>query len=91
MKPVDYLNDIIDRIPFMKEMWKRSYGPGRIIEKYSAEVREELSQLKSDDIANVRAADHCDLASDEYNDKQRLMEYEKNLGIQPPPRKKYEE
>lgn len=90
MKPIETLLNLVDRlIVNLKGTNARNPKPGDLIKGMSAEKREELSQLKSDDIAHVRV-DESWMMSAEYENKLKALEFEKKMGIQPPSRKKYE-
>lgn len=66
--------------------------PGKMVESLSPELREALSQLKSDDLApNKLRVEEYWMMGPAYEKKVSDLDFEKNLGIQPPPRKKYED
>jgi hypothetical protein len=90
MKPIDAFFSLISRV-LISDRWRRNKEPGKVVESMPVEQREALSQLKSDDISpdKLRAEDYY-MMGDDYENKLKMLEFEKKLGIQPPPRKKYE-
>jgi hypothetical protein len=89
MKPLDALFNLLQRIAFT-DRW-RNQGPGKVVERASVEEREALSNLKSDEIGNKLRVEDYYMMDAEYELKNKSLEREKELGIRPPPRKKYEE
>lgn len=91
MKPIDAFLRLISSIALL-DRWKRpeNKAPGRVVESMPPEIREGLFNLKSDDLGSdkVRAEDYYTMG-DEWEARQELLKYEKKLGIQSPPRKKY--
>lgn len=94
MKSIDAFWRLLDRITLL-DRW-RTKGPGKVVESMSAEERVALSNLKSGEIApdKIMDAKAYHMMGPEYystdpNTKLKLLELEKQLGIQPPPRKKY--
>lgn len=93
MKPIEAFLALINRVMFTG-LWKRPErsAPGKVVESMSLEQREALSKLKSDDIApdKLRVKDYWMMGPD-YEKKVSALDFEKNMGIKPPPRKKYED
>jgi hypothetical protein len=93
MKPIDAFQRLISSI-LLLDRWKRpeNKAPGRVVESMPPEIREGLSNLKSDEIGGdkVRVEDYYTMG-DDWETRQKLLEIEKKMGIQPPPRKKYDE
>lgn len=87
--PIEVFHNLIAQLIFT-DRW-RNKGPGKVVESMSSEDREALSHLKSEDISpeKARVEDYWMMGSD-WEDKQKLLEHEKKMGIEPPPRKKYE-
>lgn len=95
MKPIDAFYNLIGRITLL-DKW-RNKGPGKVVESMPPEAREALSNLKSEELAvdQVHPKDWemmgPDYHSTDPHGRLQLLEYEKKLGIKPPPRKKYDE
>lgn len=87
-KPMDAFFSLLDRIIFT-DRWRKK-GPGKVVESMPDEAREALSQLKSSDISGdkVRVEDY-DMVGKNWEGSQKLLEFERKLGIKPPARKKY--
>ena len=87
--PIDIFHKLVEYLLFRDRF--RNKGPGKVVESLSQEDREILSQLKSDDISPEKArVEVYHMMGDDWEDKRKLLEYEEKMGIQPPPRKKYE-
>jgi len=93
MKSIDAFFALLDRITLL-DRW-RNKGPGKVVESMSPEVREALSNLKSEEVAvdKIRPVDYemmgLNYHSTDPHNKLKLLEFEKQIGIQLPPRKKY--
>jgi len=81
---------LINRV-MLPERWKRPENnvPGKVVQSMSPEQREALSSLTSDQLSNIRVEEYWTTSPD-YEAKLEALELEKKMGIQPPPRKKYE-
>lgn len=93
MKPIEAFQKLIGRFLIFTEAarrWKNE-GPGKVVESMPPEIREGLTQLKSDDIGPDTVVKDYLLWGDDYSSKQEALRIEKEFGIQPPPRKKYDE
>jgi hypothetical protein len=86
--PLEVFNYLLARI-MLTDRW-RGKGPGAVVEHASAEERAALKELKSSDIepGKLRIESYWMMGSD-WEDKRKVLEFEKKCGIQPPPRKKY--
>jgi len=92
MKPFDAFSRLFGGI-FLLDKWRRPENrkPGKVVESMSPEIREALSNLKSDEIGpNLRVEDY-NMMGDDYERKHEMLEFDKKLGFKPPPRKKYDE
>lgn len=93
MNPIDAFYRLLARITLL-DRW-RNKGPGKVVESMPPEVREALTNLKSDELTvdQIRPKDYEMMGPDYYttdpHSKLQLLEFEKKLGVQPPPRKKY--
>ena len=90
LKPIEAFKALIGRFMLSDQArrWKDK-GPGKVVESLSPEMREALTQLKSDDInPKLRVEDYW-MMGEEYQKKLDVLDLEKNLGVQLPPRKKY--
>ena len=92
IKPLEAFWILLERITWgdryrRQEKYK---APGKVVEGMSPEHREALSQLKSDDLApdKVRVEEYW-MKGPVYDKQVKILEFEKSLGIEPPPRKKY--
>lgn len=65
--------------------------PGDMLKKLSEKEREELSNLKSENIDSQLRVEKYYMMNQSYDCKQELLEFEKSIGIKPLPRKKYED
>jgi hypothetical protein len=91
MKSLDAFARLLSKIITDGGARYRHLGPGKVVERMSDEDRKALSQLTSDQInTNLRVEDYWMTGTD-YEIKCQALKFEKELGIQPPPRKKYEE
>jgi len=92
MKPIDAFLKLINRFIMSDaaRRWK-DRGPGKAVEAMSPEDRAALSQLKSDEIGpDVRVEDYWMMGT-EYEARLSKLQEEKDFGVEPPPRKKYDE
>jgi hypothetical protein len=90
MNPLTAFFKLVSRLgPDIKILNSNNPKPGDVVKNMAKEIREELVNLKSDDIANVRVEDWW-MTSSEYEAKYCQLEFEKKMGVLPPPRKKYE-
>jgi len=78
------LSRVLISYPWMKK------GPGKVVESMPSEYREALSQLTSNDLNKLRVEDYY-MMDEVYDNKIKLLELDKKLGIQAPPRKKYDQ
>lgn len=87
--PIEVFHSLIAYLLFRDRF--RKAGPGKVVESLSAEDRETLSNLKSDDISPEKArVEEYYMMGQDWEDKRKLLEYEEKMGFKPPPRKKYE-
>lgn len=92
MKPIEVFQKLIDRFLLSDQArrWK-DRGPGKVVEAMSEEDRATLSQLKSEDIGPDQRVEEYWMAGKPYERKLQVLQIEKEAGVEPPPRKKYDD
>ena len=74
--PIDYLQNLINaglHVLWNRHLHSRFGGPGKIIETQPPEVRESLTQLKSDDMAKIRFEPYL-VMDDKYEENKRQVQ-----------------
>jgi hypothetical protein len=89
MKSIEVFNRLLDRI-MLADRW-RNKGPGKVVENATDEERVALSNLTSEEVGKQLRVEEYWMIGSDHEAKSKMLELEKKLGIQPPPRKKYDE
>lgn len=90
LNPLEAFQRLIARFMLSDQARRwRDRGPGEVVKAMPPEIREGLTELKSEDIGPETHVPEYWMMGPDYERKFTLLHEEKQVGIQPPPRKKY--